>query len=297
MYNQYISKWYTYCLIKNIDKQDASEAQVCDFLRQMSDDKYSYGAINAARCALSVVLPKTTNMDTMGRRYWVTRAVRTAYLRNPPKPKYTSFWDIRLVFKTIKKWGRNSKMSLKRLCAKVLCLMLLVSGQRGQMALALSLDKMEEWDDGSVTFVLLHPLKTAKTGESLLRLKFLPYHTDVRLCVVRALRRYIERTAEIRKSQLLFVSYVKPHKAVSRDTISRWVLHTMRVSGICTKRFGAHSLRGAGVSTGARLGISTDLLLKYGSWRNEATMAKHYLKKVEVTPRANLGEVLLDQAA
>ena len=296
-YNPYIKKWFTFCLIKGYDKYNATEAQVCAFLQSLSEAAYSYGAVNTARCALSVVLPKGKNGETMGKRYWVSRACRSAYLRNPPRPKYTYFWDVKIVFRCIKNFGRNSKMSLAKLGRKVLVLLLLVSGQRGQVARALSLDHMTSWDDGSITFNLLYPMKTARTGEKLAQLKLEPYHREPKLCVIRALKRYLERTEKLRKSRLLFVSYVKPHEDVSRDTISRWVLHVMRVSGVNTNRFGPHSLRGAGVSSGARLGISTDLLLKYGSWKGKTTMARHYQKPILAEPTDTLGARLLDDMA
>ena len=274
-----------------------TEFQVCDFLRELSESGYSYGAVNAARCALSILLPKRNGVETIGRGYWVTRAARAAYLRRPPEPKHTTFWDVRKVFKTIKLWGRNVNLTLKYLGFKVLVLLLLVTGQRGQVARALSINRMREHDDGSVSFVLTTPMKTARTGEKLLELRLTPYNAVSKLCVVRALKEYLRRTEKIRKSKLLFVSYIKKHKAVSRDTIGRWVTHVLRVSGIDVRRFGPHSLRGAGVSAGTRLGVCTDTLLQYGSWRNVATMARFYQKEVEIEPVQNLGNVLLDEAA
>ena len=294
-YDSYINKWSTFCLIKGIDRLTASEMQVCDFIREMSEAGYSYGAVNTARCALSVVLPKRQDGSTMGKRYWVSRAVRAAYLRNPPKPKYAEFWDIRIVLRCLKSWGSNEDMTLRRLGFKLLLLLLLVTGQRGQVARALSIKEMQEWDDGSVSFILLTPMKTARTGEKLLELHLKPYYRDPALCVVRVLKAYLSKTRRLRKSPLLFVSFRKPHQAVSRDTIARWIVQTMRVSGINTKKYGSHSLRGAGVSAGARMGVSTNLLLKYGSWRNERTMAKHYKKNVEVQPDEGLGRVILDE--
>ena len=45
----------------------------------------------------------------------------------------------------------------------------------------------------------------------------------------------------------LFLSYDRPHKPVSRDTISRWTKETLRRCGIDTKVFTAHSTRSASV--------------------------------------------------
>ena len=296
-YNFYLRKWHLFCDKKGFDIFQGTEMQVCEFLRELSEAGYAYGSVNAARCALSAISPKVHGVYTVGKSYWVTRAARAAYLRKPPTPKYTRFWDVRLVLKTIKLWGRNKNLSLKYLGFKVLVLLLLVTGQRSQVALMLRLDRMSEYDDGSVGFVLTKPLKTAKTGDKLVELKLQPYNTQSKLCVIRALKQYLERTRDLRKSKFLFVSFRKKHEAVSKGTIARWIAHVLRVSGVNIGKYGPHSLRGAGVSAGTRLGVNTDVLLKYGSWRNMSTMARHYQKEVEVLPDENLGRVLLDEVA
>ncbi len=51
------------------------------------------------------------------------------------------------------------------------------------------------------------------------------------------------------KENMLLLSYVKPYKHVTRDTISRWLKTVMSRSGIeILPRFGSHSVRSAAVS-------------------------------------------------
>ena len=134
----------------------------------LSQQKLSFGAVNAARCTLSVLMPDFS----IGKNYWVCRAVHTAYLRNPPKPKYKTFWDVNLVFKVIRTWGANSKMSLRLLSEKLTVLFLLVSGQRGQAIVAIDVDAVVNTDDG-LEITLNKPMKTARTGESLQKIRCL----------------------------------------------------------------------------------------------------------------------------
>ena len=187
-------------------------------------------------------------------------------------------------------------LSLEKLVKKLLILLLLISGHRGQVDLALSLDRMETLDDGSVRFVLSKPMKTARTGQPLDTLNLPPYDRKPRLCVVKTLKEYIERTRPLRCDNDLFLSYTRPFGKVSRDTISRWVVSTLKEAGVGTDRYGVHSTRGAGVSTGAKLGAASNVLLSYGSWKSERTMAKHYRKPVHTSKQVPLGTVLLDNA-
>ena len=55
------------------------------------------------------------------------------------------------------------------------------------------------------------------------------------LCVFTHLKEYLCRTRIIRGTEsYLLVSFVKPHKRVSRDNISRWVKISLDTAGIDT---------------------------------------------------------------
>lgn len=43
----------------------------------------------------------------------------------------------------------------------------------------------------------------------------------------------------INKNEELLVSYTKPHKAVTRDTVLRWIKMMMNISGVNTDIFGS----------------------------------------------------------
>ncbi len=43
------------------------------------------------------------------------------------------------------------------------------------------------------------------------------------VCVYRKLEHYLDRTAAIRRSNKLLVSFVKPHDKISTNTSSRWI--------------------------------------------------------------------------
>ena len=50
--------------------------------------------------------------------------------------------------------------------------------------------------------------------------------------------------------QKLIVSYQKPHRPISKDTVARWLKQVLRPAGIDTPTFGAHYTRVA--STGGK---------------------------------------------
>jgi len=95
----------------------------------------------------------------------------------------------------------------------------------------------------------------SKQGKANDPIEFREYKSNIKLCPVRTLDTYIERTQHLRRehdSTKLFISYVKPHKPVSKETTARWVSRMLELSGIDTKAFRPHSKRAASSSLAAR---------------------------------------------
>ena len=65
---------------------------------------------------------------------------------------------------------------------------------------------------------------------------------------------------------------MKPHKAVSKDTTSRWIKVTLGLAGIGGNVFKPHSTRAAVTSAAAK---HKDILNVAG-WSNEKTFAQFY---------------------
>ena len=78
----------------------------------------------------------------------------------------------------------------------------------------------------------------------------------------------------------LFISYVKPYKAVSRDTISRWTKATLKLCGIDTSAFSAHSTRAASTSKACAMDVPIHEIMDKVGWSSEQTVYKYYNKPV-----------------
>ena len=111
------------------------------------------------------------------------------------------------------------------------------------------------------------------------------------LCVVKTLKEYLKRTETKRnKAKQLFISYQKPYRPISKDTLARWLRDILTRAGIDTEIFAAHSTRAASTSAAVARGTPIDEVLKAAGWASESTFTKYY-KKV---PSTNMGQVLLD---
>ena len=292
VYTTYLNKWSTFCIERNINILNPTLPQACRFLRMLSDAGAGYTSLNTARSALSVILP-SFGKNTFGSHPYVCLLLKGAYERNPPKPKYTKFWDVNKVFSLLKNWGPNANLSLKMLTLKLAILLLLVTSQRGQTIVNLVVDDLILSD--VVVFKMKKLLKHNKQGDPLDTLILKPYDKCKRLCVVRTLKVYLARTASFRSYSGLLLSFVKPHKPISRDTLSRWVLFILKEAGLDTDIYKSHSTRGASASAAKRLGVPINIIMKRASWKSAISFAHYYDKQLD-QDETQVGEVLLDNA-
>ena len=152
-------------------------------------------------------------------------------------------------------------------------LLLLVTGQRGQSIHLLNIVTMH-LSDTSCVFNLTSHTKTSKPGQPASAITIQEFKQDCRI-------EYLKRTDTIRgNEQQLFTSFVKPHKSVSRDTISRWTKVVLERSGINTELFTSHSTRAASVSKAKQKDVPLHEILSQAGWSTADTFRKFYDKPI-----------------
>ena len=115
-------------------------------------------------------------------------------------------------------------------------------------------------------------LKHTKVGKHQTPFQFCSYPQEKRICILEYLRECIKRTSLLRGAQSqLLVSFVKPHKAVTKDTVARWVKTILQKSGIDTDKFTSHSTRAASTSYAKAAGLNLQQIMKSAGWSNSTT--------------------------
>ena len=93
---------------------------------------------------------------------------------------------------------------------------------------------------------------------------------------------YVIHTKPLRGEETqLLISFVKPHRAVSKDTIGRWVKCVLANAGIDTNQFGAHSTHSASTLAAKRSGLDMTTIMRAAGWSNASTFARFYDKPIE----------------
>jgi len=211
----------------------------------------------------------------------VSRLMKGIFNLKPPVPRYMFIWPIGKVMKYLKSLQVNSELPLKLLSMKTVLLIALISADRGASISSLSL-KFYLSSKNELRFLVPSLAKTSRPQKCDVREVILKnYIHDKRICPVAATKSYISRTASLRgEEKQLFISFVKPHKAVCKATIARWVTSILSLAGIDTSIFKAHSTRSAATSCADQKGIPIYDILKAGDWSSASTFQRFYKREV-----------------
>lgn len=148
----------------------------------------------------------------------------------------------------------------------------------------MSLIKVENIEFYSSKILIKIPDKIKTSGinkpQPILCLPF--YEQNCKVCAASALVSYIERTKNLRgDTKNLFISFIKPYKSVSSQTLSHWIVDTLSEAGLNTNVYTAHSTRHASTSSAKRMGISINLIKQTAGWtKNSVAFAKFYDRNV-----------------
>ena len=206
------------------------------------------------------------------------KLLKVIFEKKPSLPRYCSIWDVHTVFDYIKKMDVN--ISLKDLTLKLTILLAILTGQRCQTIHLLDIDNMQIIDN-KCFFYVGDVVKQTTAQRHIKPIEFLKYESDDKLCVVKCIQQYLQKTADIRGNyKQLLISFTKPHKPVSKDTIARWIKLMLQRSNIDIQTYGAHSTRAASTSAACKQ-LSVNDILKSAGWTNEKTFAKFYHLNVQ----------------
>lgn len=249
----------------------------------MSKQGKAYSTVNTYRSAVSSVLEVVAGRK-LGSHILVTRFMKGVFMAKPPQPKYRDTWDVRVVTEYLKHLSPYSGLKLKELTLKVATLTALASAQRCQSLQKLILENMTVYEN-KIVFVIKDRIKTSRPGKTFPNVEIPSFVEDINLCPRAHILHYIAqteayRTREEGSTNQLFISFCKPHKAVSSCTIARWLKTVLQQASIDTSIYKAHSFRAAVTSAALLKGASLSDILKLADWSAESTFNRFYNKPI-----------------
>ena len=276
-YNVYWSQFVTYCEEQNIDINNVNIHQILDFLSKLFDRNLSISVIRAAKNAIAqhIHIPpyKKLSEHPLMNKYF-----KGLFNLRPPKQKFGFVWDVNIIFNYFRTLDDNQNLNDKELSYKLVILLLLLGGQRVNTIFWFTTDTMVI-NDLSITFAPHQVLKHSRPGRKLDVFEYRSYY-DKKLCVVSCLKEYLSRrSVKVQNNtNKLLITYRKPYKEASVDTIRRWIKCVFNICGIYD--FTPHSCRAASTSKAKFEGLDINFILKKACWDNENTFRTYYDKEI-----------------
>lgn len=288
-YARPLKSWWNFCHTHRITLFSPRIDQVLAFLSQEVHSVGSYSTFNTMRSAVSLV------SDTpIGNHPLIKRFGKGVSVIKPQKPRYDFVWDPAPVLSNLTKIYPYDSLSLDIITKKFVLLLALGSGQRAQTLAAIKISNIQIANSKLVIRVP-DRIKTSAPGrpQPLLTFSRFPDHPD--LCIVTILECYLQRTKHLRSSECdsLFISCVKPHRAVGVQTVSRWIRKSLEECGVQSDLFSAHSTRHASTSLAAKKGVSVDIIKRAAGWSGASRVFANFYNRPIVNPEEFCSSVLL----
>ena len=291
LYAVYIKKWVTFCVEKNLNYKNPSLNNVALFLSVLYKRGLSYSAINIARSAISFFTPSSEGLK-LGANPIISRIMLGIKNNRPKVSRYVAMWDIDIVLSFLRELWPLKSLPTNLVVKKLVTLILLVTSHRIQTLQTLKVSNLLWVRKDLCIFVLDEKLKHSR-GKELGFVQLNAFDKDPRLCVIRCLREYLQRTKKDRgEIDYLLITTIRPFRPAKHDTIGNWVTNTLKDSGIDVSVFKPHSTRGASVSKYVSLKVPVDLILSKGQWSVESTFRKFYDK--QILPQGDISQKLLN---
>ena len=94
-YDSHFKKWVSWCKGRGTDPISAPVSEVVNFLADLHEKGYSYRSLNAYRSAIASTHDRVDGAS-VGQHPLVCRLLAGVFNSNPPQPRYTSVWDVKL---------------------------------------------------------------------------------------------------------------------------------------------------------------------------------------------------------
>ena len=137
-------------------------------------------------------------------------------------------------------------------------------------------------DGASISFFIENLTKETRPGIKPTPVCIHQYAPEPALCAYATIIKHIKVTSKLRKTSKLWISFVRLHQEVGRETISRWLKTTLAMTGIDISIFTAYSARMASTSKAAAMGVGLQTILKTAGWHGAQNFKKFYHREAYV---------------
>ena len=185
-------KWASWCYEREVNPFTSNIIEILNFQAFLYEKGYEYSSINSHRSAISACDVHMDN-NPIGKYPRVYTLMAGIYNNRPHKPRRPFVWDIETVLNYLSKLPDNLNLPIRVLSHKLALLLSLTAASRVSEICCLNTEYMVEFEDKYV-FKFHKLTKSWRKGRPPLSVKFCAYQQNLKLCVVQAIKSFLQVT-------------------------------------------------------------------------------------------------------
>ncbi|CAC5406863.1 unnamed protein product [Mytilus coruscus] len=234
-YSAKFKKNCSWCSTREINPHNATLNQVADYLAHLFENGLQYRTIAGYRSILSNVLPQVDN-TAVGQHPYITRLIKGVFNSRPPTTKLLPEWDLQLVLTLLQKepFEPIENIDLKQLTFKTVFLISITTFRRCSDLLSLRVNhSFMRIQQKGITLIRCGLAKQDRQNHINSKIVVPAFTDNKKLDPATCLLQSLERTKKFRSSlnkdqqRKLFLSICEPHKPVTSQTISKWIVQVI----------------------------------------------------------------------
>lgn len=288
-YDSKFRMFHSWCCAREIDPDNPALVHVADFLTHLYHKGLQYKTISGYRSMLSAVLPQVDN-HKVGQHPYVILLLKGVFNSRPPSVRLLPEWDLLKVLDSLQKkpFEPLHKAQLKVVTLKTVFLMAITTFRRCGDLQSLKLGEGSvNIQKKGITFIRHGLAKQDRPSHFGTKIFIPAFPENKKLDPKRAFFYYLKATEKFRKSAdgmdetKVFLGINEPHKPVSSQTISNWIVQTLKLT-LQDKnlKVKAHSTRAIGSSFALFRGATIESVLASADWSRETTFTSFYLREM-----------------
>lgn len=190
-----------------------------NFLAHSHSEGLAYKTINTyCSCLSSSPISHQLIIQILANAPRIIKVMRGIGLTNPPTPRYSHTWDVKIVTNYIQSLNENKQLPLKTLSHELAVFLLYhrVEGLAKSLLLTSNILLKNQKE-----FYLAFQFSPQKGSSSPKEVLFPRFPFNPKLCVVSCITDYMDRTSTLRSDDRLLVSYKKLYRHISSSTLAR----------------------------------------------------------------------------
>ena len=286
-YTAKYQRYANWCERRGLDPKSAPLHELVNFLAELEQEELSHSTLGGYRSMSGHVHMPIAGMS-MGSSPVLSRLLKGVFNTDPPKCKLCPGWDAEVVLNYLKKepFVPLGTCSLKFPTLKTCFLLAITSARRADDLSKLSIHPLScELLTDKAALVPEALLKQDRPSHFMAPIEIRAFQEDEKLCEVHTLKQYLRVVAPLRgQTTSLMVTCNKPHKKPSSQTISRWLVETIKLAYEAAKlsleHVAGNSTRAFATPWAEFKGMSLADIMKMADWATAGTYFNHYRQNI-----------------